>query len=56
MSLFDSLAGAFIDTFGITKPTEKTRRAATWFILGMLLLVVVVLAALGVLLFRLMHT
>jgi hypothetical protein len=47
MALIEALAAAFINTFGITQPTEKTRRQAAWFIIGMLVVVVVLLIALG---------
>ena len=45
--MIEALAAAFINTFGITQPTDKTRRQAAWFIIGMLVLVVVFLIALG---------
>jgi hypothetical protein len=54
MHLLESLAAAFINTFGITQPTEKTRRLAAFFILGMLLLVILGLAALATLILHLM--
>jgi hypothetical protein len=47
MGLVEALASAFINTFGITQPTDKTRRQAAWFIIGMMVMVVVVLVALG---------
>jgi hypothetical protein len=56
MRLLEALALAFINTFGITRPDDRTRRRAAWFILGMLTLVFVGLCFLGVLLFRLMRT
>jgi hypothetical protein len=34
------LADTFINTFGITQPTEKARRQAAFFILGLMVLVV----------------
>ncbi len=43
----EALASVFINTFGITQPTEKTRRQAAWFILGMVVMVGVALVALG---------
>lgn len=56
MRLLEALAMAFINTFGITQPDERTRRRAAWFIFGMLLLVfAALLAAGGILLFRLMR-
>ncbi len=38
MRLLYFLADAFINTFGITQPTEKARRQAAFFILGLLVL------------------
>jgi uncharacterized membrane protein len=55
MQLLEALAGAFINTFGITQPTEQARRRASLFILGILLLVVCGLVVAGVVIFRLMH-
>ncbi len=55
MHLLEALAGAFINTFGITQPTEQARRRASLFILGILLLVVCGLVVAGVVIFRLMH-
>ena len=52
MRLIEALASVFIDTFGITRPDEQTRRRAAWFILGMLTMVLVGLCIGGVLLFR----
>jgi hypothetical protein len=52
MRLIEALAGAFINTFGITQPTEKTRRQAAWFIIGMLTLVVCALVVVGMVLFH----
>jgi hypothetical protein len=47
MGIMEALASVFINTFGITQPTEKTRRQAAWFILGMVVMVGVALVALG---------
>jgi hypothetical protein len=47
MGLLEALASAFINTFGITQPTEKTRRKMAWFIFGMLVLVIAGLCVLG---------
>jgi hypothetical protein len=38
------LSNAFINTFGITQPTPKSASRAAWFIAGMLVLVVVLVA------------
>ena len=47
MKLLEALASAFINTFGITQPTEKTRRRAAWFILALLIVMVVVVVIVG---------
>ena len=52
MRILEALAGAFINTFGITQPTEKTRRQAAWFILGLLVAMVVVVAVVGTVIYR----
>ena len=41
------LADAFINTFGITRPTDKARKQAAFFILTLILLVIVAVAAVG---------
>ncbi len=46
------LADTFINTFGITQPTEQARRQAAFFILGLMVLVV----ALAVGAFAVLHT
>lgn len=43
MNVLETLATAFINTFGITQPTEKTRRQAAWFIFGLMMLVLIVI-------------
>jgi hypothetical protein len=54
MQLLEALASAFINTFGITQPTGKTRRQVAWFILGLLVLVFAGLLAVGFLLLRIL--
>ena len=44
MGLLRWVTRAFIDFFGITKPTPKQERQAAWFICGLLVLIVVVAA------------
>ena len=39
------LVDAFVNTFGITRPSAKQERAAGWFIAGMLTVLVVLLTA-----------
>jgi hypothetical protein len=55
MRMIDFLANAFINTFGITQPDEKTRRRASAFILALMgvALLLVFLAAFG--LYQLVH-
>jgi hypothetical protein len=55
MRLLETLASAFINTFGITQPTDRTRRHVSWFILGMLILVLCVLTFLAFVLFHFIH-
>ena len=55
MRLLDTLAAAFINTFGITQPTEATRRRASWFIAGMLLVALVLVSVLGTAIYRAMR-
>lgn len=54
MQFLDALAMAFINTFGITQPTEKARRNASWFIFALMLLTVVGVVALGAFLMRIL--
>lgn len=54
MQFIEALATAFINTFGITQPTEQTRKRASWFILGMLTLIVVVLCIAVAVVFHMM--
>jgi hypothetical protein len=55
MNLLEALAGIFINTFGITQPTDRTRRMAAWFILGMLVAVAMVLTLGGITLWRILR-
>jgi len=56
MRLLETLVSVFINTFGITQPTEQARRRASWFILGLLVIALVVVAGIAVVLYRTMHT
>ncbi len=47
MRLLEAFAAGFINTFGITQPTEAERRRAAWFILAVLVLTLFVVAAVG---------
>ena len=49
MGLLYFLADVFIKTFGITQPTERARRQAAFFILGLFMLVLVAVSAAGLL-------
>ncbi|SNT24865.1 hypothetical protein SAMN05421770_10675 [Granulicella rosea] len=47
MRLLYLLADLFIDTFGITHPTEKARTQAAWFIGGLMAVMIAGLAVVG---------
>ena len=47
MRLLEAFATAFINTFGITQPTETQRRRAAYFIAVLLALTVAAVAAIG---------
>ena len=55
MRLLEALASAFIDTFGITRPTEATRRRAAWFILTLLTGMMIVVVLIGLAFYRVLH-
>ena len=55
MRLLEALTSAFINTFGITQPTEQTRRRASWFILTLLILALIAVCAIGSIFYHLMH-
>jgi hypothetical protein len=55
MGLLDALASVFINTFGITQPSESMRRRAAWFIFGMLCLTVVIVVVGGTVLYHLLR-
>ena len=55
MRLLEALASLFIDTFGITQPTDQTRRRASWFIFALLVFALCVVAFVGTLVYRWMH-
>lgn len=52
MKLLEGLASVFIDFFGITRPTEKARRRASWFIFGMMVLALLLVFGVGGLFWR----
>ena len=47
VKLLEAFAAAFINTFGITQPTNATRRRAAWFILGLLIVMMAAVCAVG---------
>ncbi len=51
MALLYFLADAFINTFGITRPTEKAREQAAFFILALLLLLLAGVVVAGYLIY-----
>jgi len=55
MRLLEALASMFINTFGITQPTDAGRRRAAWFILALLILTLGVVATAGYVLYRSIH-
>ncbi len=54
MNVLEALASIFIDTFGITQPTDTTRRRAAWFILGLMTLTLILVVSVGVFLLRIL--
>ena len=54
MRLLYLLADAFINTFGITRPTERIRRLSAFFILALLVLTLVVVAVAGLIIHAVM--
>jgi len=55
MKLLYFLADAFINTFGITKPTAKARTHAAFFILGLIVIAVAIATTAGFLVHSAMH-
>ena len=53
--LLEALAFYFINTFGITQPTEQTRRRAAWFIFGLIVLMLGGVSAVGYAFYAAMH-
>lgn len=50
MKFFEFLATAFVRVFGITEPSPSQLRTATWFIVGLLAAVLVLLTVAGLVL------
>ena len=55
MRILEALASIFINTFGITQPTDAMRRQTAWFILGLLILALGIVAAVGVVIYHLLR-
>ena len=55
MRLLYFLADAFINTFGITRPTQEARRRAAFFILALILLAIATAAAAGLIIHSVMR-
>ncbi|MGI4828426.1 MAG: hypothetical protein ACRYFU_09595 [Janthinobacterium lividum] len=55
MKFLETLASAFINTFGITQPTDEARRRAAWFILGLLILMAAIVVCVGYVFYAAMH-
>ena len=54
MRFLEALANAFFRTFGITEPTDQTRRRAAWFLLGMITLLSLGFFTAGAILFHML--
>jgi hypothetical protein len=54
MQFLEALASAFFRTFGITQPSDQTRRHAAWLLLGTLLLLGIAICAIGTLLIHIL--
>ena len=55
MRLLEVLATAFFNTFGITQPSAARLRRATWYVLCLLVLTVLVVAVVGYSFYYVMH-
>jgi hypothetical protein len=54
MRFFEALATAFFRTFGITQPSDQTRRRAAWFLFGLLALILVAIGTATSIVFHIM--
>jgi len=52
MRFLEALASIFINVFGITQPTPEMRRKAAWFILVLLTVALLVVIAVGLVLYQ----
>ena len=55
MRFLEMLATAFINTFGITQPSDTMRRRAAWFIFLITVVTLAVVAAVGYAFYAAMH-
>ena len=55
MRLLEAFAAAFINTFGITQPTDAQRRRAAWFIAVLMVLTIAIVAVIGYAFYTAMH-
>jgi hypothetical protein len=55
MRILEALASIFVNTFGITQPTDEMRRKAAWYIFGLLILALGVVTAIGFVLYQVIH-
>ena len=55
MKVLYFLADVFINTFGITRPSEKARTQAAFFILGLIVLLLAGVTAAGLAIYAVMH-
>ena len=55
MAILYFLADSFINTFGITQPTEKTRRHVAFFICGLIVLVLAGVTVAGLVIHAMMR-
>jgi hypothetical protein len=55
MTLLYFIADTFIDTFGITRPSENARKRAALFILFLIVLAVAIASAAGLIVLKVLH-
>lgn len=55
MRILEALASIFINTFGITQPTDEMRRRTAWFILGLLMIALGVVFVVGIVVYHLLR-
>jgi hypothetical protein len=56
MRLLEALASAFINTFGITQPSDQMRRRAAWFIFSLLLIALCMISLAAAMIFHMLRT